>query len=251
VGAVRKVWFRVRYSRPSRRLVEVPRKHLDHDGLYLAIVGADGSGKTTLAADLTQWLGWKVETRRVSFGQPKGSLPLRAIRKARYTSAYVGRRWGHGPRTRAATEMVVEGLQATEWLYVAGGRASREFLARRSRTAGHVVIAERYPVPEIADAMEAPMDGPRIRGDSMISGRAAIWEKRLYNWIDAANPVYILEVDVDVLRSRRPGDDQLRLASKAAAVQRAIATGTYEQVVADRPYEDVLIDLKRRIWRAL
>ena len=72
--------------------------------------------------------------------------------------------------------------------------------------------------------MEAPMDGPRIRGNSMISGRAAIWEKRLYNWIDAANPVYILEVDIDVLRSRRPGDDQVRLASKAAAVQRAIAS---------------------------
>ena len=45
VGAVRKAWFRVRYSRPSRKLVAVPRKRLDHDGLYLAIVGADGSSQ--------------------------------------------------------------------------------------------------------------------------------------------------------------------------------------------------------------
>jgi hypothetical protein len=124
-------------------------------------------------------------------------------------------------------------------------------MARRSRSAGHIVIAERYPLPEFSDATDVPMDGPRIRGDSKISGRTAIWEKRLYDWIDAANPVFILEVDIDVLRTRRPGDDQERLASKAAAVQQAIATGPYEQVLADRPYEDVLIDLKRRIWRAL
>ena len=145
----------------------------------------------------------------------------------------------------------MEGLQALEWLYVAGGRAGREVMARRSRSAGHIVIAERYPLPKISDGMDVPMDGPRIRGTSAISDRAAIWEKRLYDWIDAANPIFILEVDLDVLRSRRPRDDQERLAAKASAVRRAIATGSREKVVADRPYEDVLIDLKRRIWRSL
>jgi hypothetical protein len=34
-------------------------------------------------------------------------------------------------------------------------------------------------------------------------------------------------------------------------VRTAAASGRYQAVAADQPYEDVLIDLKRRIWALL
>jgi hypothetical protein len=34
-------------------------------------------------------------------------------------------------------------------------------------------------------------------------------------------------------------------------VSTAAASGRYQAVAADRPYEDVLLDLKRRIWALL
>jgi hypothetical protein len=113
------------------------------------------------------------------------------------------------------------------------------------------VIAERYPLPEIASSMAVAMDGPRLGATAATPGWAAAQEERLYDQIVTADPVFLLEADFDVLLTRRPDEDRSRLDAKAAAVKTAAATGRYRPVAADRPYEDVLIDLKRRIWPLL
>jgi thymidylate kinase len=217
----------------------------------VAVVGADGAGKTTLVSDLTAWLGWKVDTRRVFFGLPKHSVPLWSMRKARYATTLVGRRWGATLRVEPAFDRGVETLRAAEWLYVAAGRFVRDSLARRASVSGRVVIAERYPLPEIASSMEVAMDGPRLGATAAAPGWAAAQEERLYDHIDTADPVFLLEADLDVLLTRRPDENRSRLGAKAAAVKTAAATGRYRALAADRPYEDVLIDLKRRIWPLL
>jgi thymidylate kinase len=251
VGAARKAWIRARYSRPGRSIAPVPRKRLDHPGPFVAVVGADGAGKTTLVSDLTAWLGWKVDTRRVFFGLPKHSVPLWTIRKARYATTSAGRRWGATLRAEPAFDRGAETLRAAEWLYVAVGRLLRDSLARRASVFGGVVIAERYPLPEIASSMAVAMDGPRLGTTAAAPGWAAAQEERLYHRIDTADPVFLLEADFDVLLSRRPDEDRSRLDAKAAAVKTAAATGRYRPLAADRPYEDVLIDLKRQIWPLL
>ena len=250
-GSLRKVWFRVRYARPTRRIAPVRRKRLDHAGVFVAIVGADGSGKTTLVTDLTRWLGWKVETKHTFFGLPKRSVALRGIRKVRYGVARVAREMWLPQRSRAAAGALTESLQSIEWIYVAVGRVTREALARRAANAGEVVIAERYPLADIAGSMIDPMDGPRLQGPGDGAVRAAALERWIYDRIGSAEPIYLLEADLEVLASRRPDDDPERLRAKAAAVQSAIATGRYESVATDRPYAEVLMDLKRRIWRLL
>jgi hypothetical protein len=196
-------------------------------------------------------LGWKIETRRIFFGQPKRSLPLRAIRKARYGTAYVGRKWGATLRADSVIDRIVESLRAAEWLYVAAGRVGRESLARRASAAGEVVIAERYPLPEIADTMKVAMDGPRLRGFSSAPAWAVAQEERLYDRIGAADPVFLLETDSGTLHARRLHENWTRLDAKAAAVRTAAASGRYQAVAADQPYEDVLLDLKRQIWPLL
>jgi hypothetical protein len=99
--------------------------------------------------------------------------------------------------------------------------------------------------------MEVAMDGPRLRGFSAVPAWTVAQEEHLYDRIGATDPVFLLETDSDTLHARRLTDDWARLDAKAAAVRTAAASGRYQAVAADRPYEDVLIDLKRRIWALL
>ena len=95
------------------------------------------------------------------------------------------------------------------------------------------------------------MDGPRLSGFPSAPAWTVAQEEHLYDRIGAADPVFLLETDSDTLHARRLNDDWARLDEKAAAVRTAAASGRYQAVAADRPYEDVLIDLKRRIWALL
>jgi hypothetical protein len=99
--------------------------------------------------------------------------------------------------------------------------------------------------------MKVAMDGPRLRGFSAAPPWAVAQEERLYDRIGAADPVFLLETDSDTLHARRLHENWARLDAKAIAVRTAVASGRYQAVAADQPYEDVLIDLKRRIWSLL
>jgi hypothetical protein len=99
--------------------------------------------------------------------------------------------------------------------------------------------------------MEVAMDGPRLRGFPAVPAWTVAQEEHLYDRIGAADPVFLLETDSDTLHARRLTDDWTRLEAKAAAVRTAAASVRYQGVAADQPYEDVLLDLKRRVWALL
>ena len=82
VAFLRRTWLRSRASRPARRLGwNVGPKRLSPPTPLIAVVGADGSGKTTLATDIHHWLEWKLAAHHVYFGQPKSGLVFRALNK--------------------------------------------------------------------------------------------------------------------------------------------------------------------------
>jgi thymidylate kinase len=226
IAAARAVRARMLDSRAGRALVGPRGRRLPGPGHLFALVGADGSGKSTLAAELRAWLGWKLDVRDAYFGIPKGSRRYRLLQRLRR-----GRRGGW--------------LDAERWLFVARQRLIQHRRARRHTRRGGVVIADRYPLPELWAPPE-PMDGPRLASQGL-AGR----ERALYARIGPPDRTFVLRADLEVLRRREPRVEPGIHARKALAVNALEDSEVRSVVDANRPYEDVLLDLKRRIWALL
>src|SRR5690606_18754127 len=71
-------------SRPGRRLgLGIPPKRLTTRAPFIAVVDADGSGKSRLTTDLAKWLRWKLSVRHLYLGQPKSGFVFKLLNKAR------------------------------------------------------------------------------------------------------------------------------------------------------------------------
>ncbi len=212
--------------RALRARLREPRRRTLPRGRLFALVGADGSGKSTLAGELRQWLGWKLDVEGAYFGLPKSAFAYRTVRRLRRS---LGWRW----------------LDAERWLLAARHRAAQHARARGVAARGGVVIADRWPLPELWEPPQ-PMDGPRLAGHPL-----AARERALYARIGPPDRAFVLKTPLEVLRRREPDPDPALHARKAELVNRVSSSDVYAVVDGDRPYESVLLDLKRRIWAAL
>lgn len=235
--------------RPIRQLA--PRKKtLPDGGPVIALVGADGSGKTTLSGDLCAWLSWKLLARPVYFGIPKQAVRYRVLRwlAARLRSPRLS---APGRPLAAHVVRLEQRLRAAQWLFVARRRLAAYQRARRLAERGAVVVADRFPVPEFR-AMPEPMDGPRIRGElGAAQQRCAAREEALYDRIGRPSRAFVLRTSLETLRARKPGLDPVIHGNKASAVNAIQPDAIFSIVDGERRYEEVLLDLKRQIWSLL
>jgi len=241
-AAARKVWFRLRFSRPAGMLSPIPAKRVVAGGLIVAVVGADGSGKTTLSHDLVSWLRPSLDTRHVYFGQPKGDPILRVTRR-------LGRTLKDRARDGNGHSFLADTNAALQWLYVAGGRKRAARSIGHLRCGGSVIVAERYPLREFWD-MKHPMDGPRL-GRSDTRGTRA--ERRIYEQIPRPDLCLVLRADVAILRDRKPSTPADEVVAKFQAVERLADTDDPTVVVidAERPYGEVLHAAQEAVWHCL
>jgi hypothetical protein len=113
------------------------------------------------------------------------------------------------------------------------------------------VITDRFPLKDFL-TMEHPMDGPRLNhsGTKLASYFSRI-ERYYYGKIIFPDRVFVLQVSVQELRRRKNNLDLSVHRMKAKAVNSIKANGRVILLNANRPYTDVLLELKRRIWEIL
>jgi thymidylate kinase len=221
-----------------KKLRNPKRKTLIGLGKVFSIVGADGSGKSTLIRDLHKWLSWKLTVSEYYYGIPKSrinalfSLSIRIFRKL-------------GLRSMASFSSDLF------WLYVAKYRQSVSEKAAKDIQNGSVVITDRFPLKDFR-SMKEPMDNPRIDASRSFLGKnlRAI-EEKFYDEIQFPDRILVLQVEIDELRRRKTDIALDKHQLKAAAVNSLASKDPIVVFDANKPYEEVLLEVKKFIWQAL
>ena len=216
----------------------------------IAIVGTDGSGKSTVATALLAWMRERYPTELHHLGKQTGHIG-RAI--ARWP--LVGRRLDKTIVRKAgiAPDSDPPGTLAAIVIFAFSMRRVRRFrrmLAARAR--GVAILTDRFP----QTGVPGPMDGPglaRARG-SGLSGLLASRERAHYAWMERFAPDLVLRLNVDLATAlaRKPDHRPSSLRTKIDDVPRLSFNGApIVDLDATRPLDEVIAHGKAAIEAAL
>jgi hypothetical protein len=250
VRAWRRVEERLR-GRPSGR-----RKTPAQGGRTVAVIGIDGSGKTTVVQALVETFGWRVNVVSLYLGSSRPGPRTRTVqeiaRSVKRLDVWLSRRIGnHAEDSRRFVAELVLGLRAVA---EAQERQRRVELGTRLAAEGWLVIYDRYPMPALTVGSRQ-MDARRLPSPTNASGwwgRRLAWrEAQIYRRIGTPNLLIALRLDAATARARKQ-DAPAALDAKAAALG-DLGDGAAGIVVIDagRPKEEVLRLATTAVWDCL
>ncbi len=217
------------------------------DAPLIALVGSDGSGKSTVGAALLGWMRAQRPAEMHHLGKQTGNIG-RAI--ARWP--IIGRRLNRTLEKKADTAKAPggPGTATAIAIYLFSMRRVRRFrrmLARRR--AGVAILTDRFPQVEVP----GPMDGLGLAlapaPNAMVRLLAAR-ERRLYDAMAAYRPdlVIRLTVDLETALRRKPDHRASSLATKIADLARLRFGGApIVDIDATLPLDEVIGRAKQAI----
>lgn len=220
-------------STPSRELAPL-----------IAIVGCDGSGKSTVSAHLTEWMrrygpaaAAHLGKQSGNVGRALGRLPLighwfqRTIKRK---STSVHEHFADHTAPGLLTALVIS-LFTLRRQY-----RFRRMLALRRR--GCIIVTDRYPQTALPGAYDGPGLPAGARGSFLVRWLARR-EHAVFAWMAGYPPdlVLRLNVDLDTACARKPDHSREALARKIAATPRLSYNGApIVDVDATRPLAEVV-----------
>ena len=128
--------------------------------------------------------------------------------------------------------------------------------------AGSVVIFDRYPLESLDSQIGAGrMDGSKVAGmlnknSGAIARFLARTESALYDKIRPPDYLAILNVSPEVSLQRKPDHKQDVVEAKSQLIKQMIGLAASKNIRnihlnADLPYEEVFLQLKRKVWEIL
>jgi thymidylate kinase len=252
------VWCRRGLARHRRPGITLHGRGGGAGGLLVAVIGADGSGKSTLVRDLRSWFAPKLDTYPVYFGSGDG--PASAIR----APLKLARRLVLGSKQEVARKDAVTARHPGS---MAVGRAvwaaalaveKRRKLRRASiaRARGLLVITDRFPQNQVHGSTDGPLLSGWRHSGSGLRRRLASFEAEAYDRAANRPPdlVLRLNVDLDVARGRRPEHNEEDLARRIGIIgSLRFPDARYGVVELDGslPYDEVLARAKAVIFERL
>lgn len=252
-----KLWRRFEGGVRHRVFRTSTKKHLASGGLMIAIIGGDGSGKTTAINGLYDWLSEEFEIKKIHMGKPPWSLTTIIIRGI----IKIGRSLGLYPFVKEGSEYTLDTNLPTfpgyPWLIrevcTARDRYLLYKLGRRFATNGGLVLCDRFPIPAIKI-----MDGPQvervtrdIKTSKLIMYLAGL-EEKYYHQILLPDLLITLRVDPEISVKRKTDETADSVRSRAGEIWNVDWSKTPAYIVdASKAKLAVLSDLKALIWSHL
>lgn len=225
-------------------------------GAIVAIVGVDGSGKSTAVATIGAWLGSEIDVVPMYFGTGDGrpSLLLRPFKMMMplMTRIFRTRPKGasHGRIDEREPSLAYSTLLMVWAIAVAREKRSKLIAARRGANRGLIVLTDRYPQNEIPNYNDGPLL-ERIPA-------APLWLRRLeassYVLAERLSPdlVIKLQVTAETAAAREPAMDPAMIRKRIDDLRKLnFAAKRVVTIDAEQPLSEVLRLAKSEIWRLL
>lgn len=216
----------------------------------IAIVGCDGSGKSTLTASLVNELAAIMPTEQIYLGQSSGrigewisQLPIIGAPFGRYLrgkAAHVHEKPSTPPGN--ITALVIYLLSC--W------RAYKFHKMLRKSQHGLLLITDRYPQVEVPGFR---FDGPQLAKTKGGNGWVKMLrqrERQLYQQMAQYRPELIIRlgIDIDTAISRKPDHDYAELQDKIGVMSKIGYNGTKILEIDSRaPYSEVLEQAQKAV----
>lgn len=252
-----KIWRRFLWGVRRYVFQRRTRKRFASGGLMIAVVGGDGSGKSTAVNELSRWLGKTFETNQLHLGKPPWSLTTFVLRALSKT----GRTLGMMPKQPISVQSLgndsLHRFPGYLWLlrhvFMARDRYRLYRTARRWATNGRVVICDRYPLPQIKlmDRIQAGVVLETVKTNVIMRFLINL-EAKFYSHILPPDIVIVLRVDPEIAIQRRMEDDPDWIRDRAQEIWNIDWSQDNCHVIdAGQPQEKVLVDIKALVWSQL
>lgn len=243
----------------NRSFLHLPRpwnRRAPGGGCVVAIVGLDGSGKSTVNANIRAWLGSEIDVMPVYFGTGDGRPSLLLLPFKWMVPILTPllkkkpQRASHGKITTETPGLLYSLLLIVWAAVVARERRGKLIAAHRGASRGLVVVTDRYPQNEI----DGFNDGPLLTHLAW----APLWLRRreaaTYALARRLPPdlVIKLKVSAKTVKQREPNMDSTVIEDRIEALPRLTFSSSHVVVInAEQPLADVLAAIKQEIWRIL
>jgi thymidylate kinase len=256
-GATRRMWLREwtwiwwRATNWLRRAPTRSTRTPPQGGLAIALVGPDGSGKSTLTHAIAQWLSGEVAVITTYGGSGKGSAST-SRRLLQRAGALTRPRTPGGDREPSGLRLLGKLL----WVLTLSRERRRwGFQVRRARNLGMVVLSDRLPQTQFAGLSDGPRYGHWLESPSWLRRTVARREHATFREATIVPPDVIvrLHVPVEIASQRKPDTplDQLRRKIEIVAQLRFPAPTRVIEIDAAQPFDRVLQDVKQAVWACL
>ena len=242
----------------NKRFFHVPRswnRRAPGGGCLIAIIGVDGSGKSTLVATMREWLGSKIDVIPMYFGTGDGrpSLlfwPIKLMMPL--ATAALGRKpkprcASHGRSSGPPPGALYRALLTVWAAAVAIDKRQKLVAARRGINRGLIVLSDRFPQSQILGFNDGPLLA-RLAGSP---GWLRRFEATAYSLARRLPPDLVIKLVVtpETAARREPNMDPAVIRERIAAIRRLDFPGARVVCVdAEQPLQEVVRAVKREIW---
>ncbi len=234
-----------------------PKKRLATGGAIIAIVGGDGSGKTTTVAEQYKWLSKNFDTLKVHMGKPRRSFVTFAVAAALKLTTIVNFISGKAQTGPGASSDFTRPFPGTLWLISQVALARDRYLtyARIRRFASNcgVVICDRFPLDYVRQ-MDSGSSQERIETPKNDRFVKFLMEKEqtYYRKILAPDQLIVLRIDPEIAAKRKVEDGVEYVRTRSSEIFKLDWEKTPAFVVdSSQPLSDVFFKVKTSIWARL
>lgn len=211
----------------------------------VAIVGSDGSGKSTVSEEVLKFMLGYRPTTLCHLGKQTGNL-RRAMRKHAFGKKVDSRITKVGASAR---QKGISGPVALVMFIASMRRVVRFTRMSIYRTFGHAILTDRYPQIVVPGEMDGPHLTNRFLSDSFAKGLMRL-EHWLYKKMTAVRPdvVLRLNVDIETAFARKPDHRYESLAKKIGIVPTLSFNGApIIDIDSTQPLEHVLEQARQAV----